>query len=97
VFNPSLAMDDLLPQLGVALLLIVLGFPLLVWFALRFPSTTGALGLVTVVLELLRILGTPAETVSPSSGTPTPPSHAAPSGDSSQGGGTGLIGPEVHL
>ena len=93
----SLVMDDLIPQLGVAVLLIVLGLPLLVWFVLRFPSTTGVLGIVTLVLELLRVLGPPAEPVSSSSCGSTLPLQAAPRGDSGSEGGTGLLGPEVRL
>ena len=95
--NPLLVMGDLIPQLGVALLLIVLGLPLLVWLVLRFPLTTGILGLGTMVLELLRILGTPAEPVSASSRESTPPPQAAARGDSSSDGGAGLQSGEVRL
>jgi hypothetical protein len=91
-------MDELLPQLGVALLLILLGLPLLVWFVLRFPSTTGALGLLTVVLELFRLLGEPGPSVRSSCGDFTPRSLATPPpADPGPDRGNGLRGPEVRL
>ena len=57
----SRAMDDLLPPLGVALLVVGLGLPLGFWLLIRFPMTTGAVGLVAAVVELLSLLGAPGE------------------------------------
>jgi len=91
-------MDDMLPQLGLVLLLIGIGLPVLMWLVLRFPLTTGALGLVGAVLELLRILGEPGQSVRPSCGDDsTPPSLATPRADPSIEGGNGLRGQEVRL
>ena len=89
-------MDDVLPTLGVVLLLFGLGLPFLFWLVVRFPLTTGALGLGGAVVELLRILGTPGNPVSPSCGESTPPAQTAPRGGPSPNG-TGLRGPEVRL
>jgi hypothetical protein len=91
-------MDELLPQFGLVLLLIGLGVPLLMWLVLRFPLTTGALGLVGAVLELLRILGEPGQPIRPSCGDDsTPPAHASPLADPGLDDGSGLSGPEVRL
>ena len=92
-----LVMDDLLPPLGLALLLIGIGLPVFTWLVLRFPLTTSALGLVGVVLELLRILGEPGQLVRPSCVDSTPPPHATPRADPRFDGGNGLRGPELRL
>lgn len=88
-------MDDLLPQVGLVLLLIGLGLPVFTWFLLRFPLTSGALGLVGAVLELLRILGEPGQAVRPTCVESTPPAYAAPR--EGFNGGNGLRGPELRL
>jgi hypothetical protein len=91
-------MDEVLPQIGLVLLLIGLGVPLLMWLVLRFPLTSGVLGLAGAVLELLRILGEPGQPVRPSCGDDsTPPSLAVPRGDPRFDGGNGVRGPEVRL
>jgi hypothetical protein len=95
--NRSLVMDDLLPQLGLALLLVGIGLPVFMWLVLRFPPTTGALGLVGVVLKLLRVAGEPGQPIRPPCGDSTPPPLATPRADPSLEGRNGLRGPEVRL
>jgi len=91
-------MDEVLPQLGLFLLLIGIGLPVFTWLVLRFPLTTGALGLVGAVLEVLRLLGEPGQPVRPSGGDDlTPPPHATPRADPRLDGSNGLRGPEIRL
>jgi hypothetical protein len=95
--NRRLVMDDVLPQLGLALLISGVGLPVLTWFVLRFPRTTGAFGLLGVVLELLRIAGEPGHSVRPSCGDSPPPPLATPRTDPGFDRGNGLRGPEIRL
>jgi hypothetical protein len=95
--NHTLVMDDVLPQLGLAVLLIGLGLPFLFWLVVRFPLMTGGLGLVGVVLELLRLLGEPGQPVRPSCGDSTLPLQATPHLGPRIDDGNGLRGPEIRL
>jgi hypothetical protein len=90
-------MDELLPQLGLVLLLIGLGLPVFTWLLLRFPLTIGALGLLGAALELLRILGEPGQLARPSCVDSTPPPIATPRADPRLDRGNGLRGPGVRL